>query len=199
MSIGITAFALFAIAGVVPVGMNSFNQAKNTSITTEISRQVFSDIENTTMSNLIASSSNPTQSTSVQNTAPWILPAPTGLGSYNNASGGASVRNFDNQGSELASSSSTSTGVPTGTIYQVNVRVAYQSYFVAGTSATTVTNNSLLLVTIQIAINPGHLKLAVDSATSTLWTGAVTNNSSAQVQIITYQTTVAGDPTPPIS
>ena len=192
MAIGITAFATFALSGLIPIGIGSFQQTKNVSVASDISRQVFSDVENTAFINLLASQPAGTQS--------WRLPAPgaaTG-GSYTNSSNAVFVRNFDMQGGELASSAGASgNGVPATAIYQVNVRVACANFLQSPVAGTFTPNSNLLVVTIQVAVNPGHLPLDLDAATSSLWTGF--SNATTPVQIFTFQSVVAGDPTPPVS
>jgi uncharacterized protein (TIGR02598 family) len=191
MAIGITAFAAVSIAGLIPVGLGSFRQTKNMSTASDISRLIFSDLNNTTFTNLTASQQG--------SASAWRLPAPNAVvntGGYSNTySDTTYIRNFDEQGTEIASST-TNAGAPVSALYQVNVRVAYASFSQSPTGAA-IANPNLLVVTIQVALNPGRLPLALDSATNTLWTGF--SATGVPVQIFTYQTFVAGDPTPPVS
>lgn len=176
MAIGITAFATFAIAGLIPLGLNSFRQTKNIGTAANISRQIFSQIQATPFSEITG------VNTSSQ--AAWQLPAPKGSGS-------GLVRYYDDQGEELqGTGGSTSDSVPKGTLYEVNVAVRYAP-FIKSSAAAAMTNHNLLIIVIQVAFNPGHQSLNTDQNTF-LWTG--TSTTGVPIQIFTYQTMLAGDP-----
>ncbi len=95
MAIAITAFAAVAIVGLVPIGMDSFQQTKNVSISSQISQQIFSELVALPFSKLTPTSGNTMR-----------LIAPDGV-NY--------VRYFDDQGDEVTSTASNA-------VYQVNVR-----------------------------------------------------------------------------
>jgi uncharacterized protein (TIGR02598 family) len=195
LAIGVTAYAGFAIAGLIPLGMSSFRQTKNISTASLISRQIFSELQATPFA-VIIEPANGEQT-------PWRLPPP---GRSSNVTSGATnnVRFFDEQGDELAATTgaTTSSGVPAGTIYEVNVGVRYAPFVQApGAAAPAVSpgyNPALVIVTIQVAFNPGHLALDMSSTNPSLWAGTVNSGATPSVQIFTYQTIVAGDPTPNI-
>ena len=171
-----------------PSDWEAFRQTKNMSTASDITRLIFSDLNNTTFTNLTAS----------QQGSAWRLPAPNAVvntGGYSNGTSDTTyIRNFDEQGTEIASSATNATA-PVGTLYQVNVRVAFAPFLQSPTG--TISNSNLLVVTIQVALNPGRLPMALDSATNTLWTGF--SSTGVPVQIFTYQTFVAGDPAPSVS
>ena len=176
MAIGITAFATFAIAGLIPLGLNSFRQTKNVGTASNIARQIFSQLQSTPFSEI-------TNANTGSQTA-WQLPAPKG-------SGAGLVQYYDDQGEELqGTGGSTGSGVPTGTLYEVNVAVRYAPFIKSTTSALQ-NNTNLVIIVIQVAFNPGHQALNSDQ-NSFLWTGNTT--TGVPIQIFTYQTMVAGDP-----
>ncbi len=176
MAIGITSFAALSIVGVIPVGLNSFHQTKITSVATEISKQMFSEIGNTSYAKIVSSATSATQ--------PWRL-VTTGTSTSNNY-----VRYFNEQGEELAASAG-STTPPAGTIYQVNAAAQYGTFLGATTSSA---NYYLVNVTIQVAYNPANLSLDMNSSNTTLWAGTAASGA-VQVPVFNFQTMVAGDPT----
>jgi uncharacterized protein (TIGR02598 family) len=179
MAIGITSFAALSIVGLIPVGLNSFHQTKITSVATDISKQMFSEISNAPYTsgsnglNLISSGTS------------WNLAAPSST-----ASNPIYIRYFNEQGEELTATAG-STTPPAGTIYQANAGVRYAS-LLSGTS--TSTNSYLVNVTIQVAYNPANLTLDTMPTNSSLWKGTA-SGGAIQVPVYNFQTMVAGDPT----
>lgn len=181
IAIGVVAFAFAIIFGLLGVGLTSFRQTKNLGVTGQIAQQVFSEVENTpfnTLTNTTARSGG-TVPTSVQYTHAMTV---------NSTSTGTLY--FDEQGTELSST----TGIPAGAIYWVNIRVAYPTPILPYTAATVSSaptgaaalNIDLATVMVQVAYNPGGSSLALDSTTSTEWTG-FTQTGNIPVQIFNYQ------------
>jgi uncharacterized protein (TIGR02598 family) len=79
LALGIVAFSLVTLLGVMPMGLATFHKAVETSVSSQIVQQVVSDVEQTDFSTLTASSTGVTQ-----------------LG----------LRYFDDQGNELSSATS---------------------------------------------------------------------------------------------
>ncbi len=181
MAIGITSFAALSIVGVIPVGLNSFHQTKITSVATEISKQMFSEIGNTSYASIVSSATTANQ--------PWQLPAPNAATTGTNY-----IRYFNEQGEELAASAG-STTAPAGTIYQVNAAARYGTFLSGATVLTNSSNYYLVNVTIQVAYNPANLSLDMNSSNTSLWAGTA-NSGAVQVPVYNFQTMVAGDPTP---
>ncbi len=173
LAIAITGFAVVAIVGVVPIGLESFRKTKNVSVASQISRQIFSQIQTATFAALTNSNGQPA----------WRLPAQPNSTTL--------VRYFDEQGTELPSA--------TNSVYQVNVRVLISTPFLQVPAGTPLPNPDLATVTIQVAFNPGNLTPDLDTATSTLWTSLGTNpawtgsanNGKVPILIYNFQSMVA--------
>lgn len=155
IAIGIVAFAFISVVGMIPTGLNSFHQAMDASIRSQIAQRVLNDVQQTDFSQLIKDYNGNT-----------IENGETGVG-Y--------TRFFDQQGSEIVPAARTMPPSLTSEekrriIYWVNTRV----------SPTTVTpytnvsqppeaaNTNLATVTVQISNNPANTTITADTTTN-LW------------------------------
>ncbi len=165
LAIGVMAFALLAIFGLIPVGLGSFRTAKDISITSQIEEKIFSEVKSMTFDNLT-------------NTTRY---APAAAGSVYQFP----ERFFTEDGTETSSADST-------TIYHVNIRVVPVTTPLEKSGGTTLTNVDLASVTIQVAYDPSNQKLATN-ATTGLWTGALSSAPAATgaVPLYTYSAFVA--------
>lgn len=138
-ALGIAAFALVAVFGLMPLGLTHFKKAMDLSVGAQIAQRVIGDAQQSDFDTLI----NPQGATA--------------------ATGGAFAkqpyRYFDDQGEE-------GSAIQQGMIYVVNTRVV-PSTNMPGT-ASGVQNTSIATVTVQVANNPGHIALTPD-ATTQLW------------------------------
>ena len=162
IAMAVIASALLVVLGMLGVGMSTFQQAKATSVSSQIAQQIFSQIQVAPFSSVTnhAITAAPTQGY-------YQLPNP-------NASISGNTRFFDDQGNET---------VQAGSVYWVNVRVITATQFL-GTAATY--NNNLATITIQVAFNPGGFTPNPDGTLK--WDGT---SSGPRLQIYTYDSFLA--------
>ena len=188
--LGIASFALVVVFSLLPVGLNHFRKAMETSIGSQIAQRVISDAQQTDFDALI---------TDFQGSPI------TGA----NATGLKPFRFFDDQGTEILPTGSAAgdpSSAPAGLtvaekqkiVYWVNTRIMPGNPDVGVTS--TQNNASLVTVTIQVAQNPGNQQLAFDSGAANdqnaplrnLWNGAYSNAPTSKVvSIKTYSALVS--------
>ena len=147
LSLGIMAFALLAVFGLMPLGMTTFKKTMDLSVGSQIAQRVIGDAQQSDFDALVT---------------------PPGAGTPATVAFAAQLRYFDDQGEEGLSSQP-------GMIYVVNTRVVpATSVPDVGGSSGSVRNVDIATVTVQVANNPGHKTLASDGTTK-LWsaTGAV--------------------------
>lgn len=165
LAIGVMAFALLAIFGLIPVGLGTFRNAKDISITSQIEEKIFSEVKSMTFDNL-------TNSSRYQ---------PASLGTVYQFP----ERFFTEDGTETSAADAT-------TIYHVNIRVVPVTTPLEKSGGTNLSNVDLASVTIQVAYDPSNQKLALNGTTG-LWTGALNSapTSTGAVPIYTYSAFVA--------
>jgi uncharacterized protein (TIGR02598 family) len=169
LALGIVSFAFIGIFGLIPTGLNTFHQAMDASIGSQIAQRVITDVQQTDFNLLVSSGS------AQPFTYQWSLynrTTSTSVKSY--------TRYFDNQGNEVVpvDSSSLQLQEKQKIIYWVNTLVTP-----ATTMPTGANYASLATVTIQVANNPGNQTLLTDSNTH-LWTNGL-------LPISTYSALVA--------
>jgi len=156
LAIGVVAFAFMSILGLIPIGMNTFRQAMNTSVCSQISEQVMNDVQETDFIALTSTNSGNT------NGGPYLLTSGT-------SSSGQTTRYFDYRGNELIAGSSTR--APQGALYWVQTRITPNTIVpgsVASYTAQNAGNPALATVTIQIINNPGATtSIQKDTSSST--------------------------------
>jgi uncharacterized protein (TIGR02598 family) len=158
LAIGIVAFAFMSILGLLPIGMNTFRQAMNTSICSQIGEQVMNDVQETDFNDLMSPASG---NSSNNSGSPFLLSS--------GSSATQTTRYFDYRGNELTAGSSTA--APQGALYWVHTRITPNTILPgsASTNAANSGNPALATVTIQIINNPGETilsKIQTDSTTS---------------------------------
>jgi len=162
LALGIVSFAFVGIFGLIPTGLNTFHQAMDTSIGSQIAQRVISDVQQTDFDKLV-------QSGSAQ---PSLLPF-----TYSN------TRYFDNQGNEVvpANPGSLNTQEQLKIVYWVNTVVTP-----APKIPTAANYTCLKTVTIQVANNPGNQSPLTDTTTK-LWTNGVLPISTYSAQVARNQ------------
>ena len=154
LALGVMAFAFISVFGLLPTGLNTFRQAIDASVESQIAQKVLNDAQQTDFTQLIKDySGNPITS---------------------GTSGIKYVRFFDDQGTEIVPA--TQANPPTLTaaekqkiLYWVNTRVTPSTVMPSGTN--TVNYVNLATVTIQVVNNPGNQAISADS--TNLWTNTV--------------------------
>jgi type II secretory pathway pseudopilin PulG len=193
LAVVIMGFAFVAILGLVPVGLNSFRTAKNVSTASQISQQIFSEVQATawaelTGTQLTQAAAQATPNTTLQRgtfsgTYTLRLPAPTGPLTAQTAGSPFFTRYFNDQGTETVSTDPTA-------VYQANVRVLFGTPWVQPGAGTT-SNPDLATVLVQIAYVPSQQAPDLGSgANANLWTGTA-GGGALPIQIFTFQTCVA--------
>ena len=142
LALGIMAFALVAVFGLMPLGMTTFKKAMDLSVGSQIAQRVIGDAQQSDFDKLITPAG-----ASAPATAAFVNP----------------VRYFDDQGQEGLSTQS-------GMIYMVNTRVVPSTYVPSTGNPTTtgVQNVHIATVSVQVANNPGRTALTPDG--TLLWT-----------------------------
>ena len=151
MALGIMAFSFSVMFGLLGVGLTNFRQSKAVSVSAQIAQQVFSQMQSIPFDTLVATSrSSAATMTNVKYTNSMTV------------NGGSTVSKlyFDEMGNQL----STNNGVPpSGTVYTVNVRVAFPTPILPSTaSSPTVLNIDLATILVQVALNPNNAPVATD-------------------------------------
>jgi len=141
IAMAVVSFAFVSLFGLIPTGLNTFRQAMDTSVGSQIIQRVLNDAQQTDFDQLIVDKNgNPIATTGVKAT-----------------------RYFDDQGTEITSGSA-------GAIYYVNTRVMPATVMpsAGGTPPPEATNSDLATVTVQVVNNPGNQNISSD-AISNLW------------------------------
>lgn len=143
LALGIMAFALVAIFGLMPLGMTTFKKAMDLSVGSQIAQRVIGDAQQSDFETLIDPQGAVVAAGGVFAKQPY--------------------RYFDDQGQEGVAAQA-------GMVYVVNTRVVPSTSMPGGGSATTVgvQNANIATVTVQVANNPGQIALTPD-ATTRLW------------------------------
>jgi uncharacterized protein (TIGR02598 family) len=159
LAIGVVAFAFVAILGLLPAGMTQFRQAIDTTVCAQIAQRVIGDAQQTEFDTLIDKQNLPSGSSLDHYTfrAPKVT--------------SPEIRYFDERGGEVIPAAKAARSNPdllspaerTLVVYHVNVRVMPQSPVpktIGGTSG----GQELATLTIQVANNPGNIKLPISTA-----------------------------------
>ena len=155
LALGIMAFALLAVFGLLPVGMNTFRSAMNTSVGGQIAQRVINDAQQADFNQLITDSTGATIT----------------------VSGTKALRYFSEEGDEVipATPATLTPAERQRILYWVNTRIVP----VTGepSSASPQSNANIATVTVQVMFNPGGQPLAYTTPASGtqatyLWSGA---------------------------
>lgn len=179
LSIGIFAFAFVSVMGLIPVGLNTFQKAKNVSISNDIARGIISELQQNNFTDLVSDSD-------------------AAIANFTREYYGSGGRKYSEQGEwDVAPK-----------IYWVNVRIAAAAPIPMREAAAGFAGGEVntAMVTIQVAFNPGNRDLAkyyddAGGASDTdsskplrnLWSGAYRSAPGAHgaVPIQTYTTYIA--------
>ena len=146
LALGIMAFALVSVFGLLPLGMTSFRQAIDLSVGSQIAQKIIDEAQQADF-----------------NTLTGVGTVPTGSA----AQVSKPLRYFDVQGSELFSNSASGL---TGMVYVANTRVVTATAVPSTGSASGVNNGNLATVTVQVVNNPANQAITL---TNGLWTSTV--------------------------
>ena len=149
IALGVVGFAVVPMVGILPVGLSNFRSAADISVGTQISQRIINELQQSDFDVL------------------------TGGGGNLGGSFCKTVRYFDDQGNELA------TTQRTAALYEVNIRIMPATDLPASG-----TNPNLATATIQVANNPGGGPITMDS-TQNLW------GTTLGVSISTFFTVVS--------
>jgi uncharacterized protein (TIGR02598 family) len=191
LAIGIVAFAFVALFALLPVGLSTFRQAMDTSVTAQIFQRIVSEAQETDFDSLLASAELKGKG---RNNQYYVFP----------------LRYFDDQGNEVKvinpgsptpaelqkvlytarvrgadpgpADPSKSTGSPTG--YSVSLPSVQGARF---------RPRDITFLTVQIANNPGQRNLSrmLDEQNTYLWLPHLAPTPADRVPILTYSAIVA--------
>jgi len=148
LSLGIVSFAFVGLLGLLPIGLNTFNNSIDATVESQIAQGVLAEVKQAKFSQL---------STLNAGSASVMTPTP---GFY-----------FDDQGKPVTSNPTSS--VPSGYIYCAGVQVYYNSTLPAGVqpSSTTTTYDKANIATVVVTVN----KISTPGA-ARVFTSFVANN-----------------------
>ncbi len=172
VALAITASTLLVVFGLLGVGLSTFQRSKAVTVSSDISQQVYSQLESIQFANLVGSSDGLASS---RGNVLGNPPSSTHHTYFYSANGGTQINSplyFDEQGNELNSS--------TGAVYWVNVDILYPTPLTTN-GTTTVSNVDLATVLIQVAFNPGGATPAYDTTTGAEWTGQTQKGGALQI------------------
>jgi uncharacterized protein (TIGR02598 family) len=162
LAIGIVAFGIMAVFGLLPAGMGMFRQSIDTTVGSQILQQIISEAQETEFDQLIKDKAdNP------------ISAGATGI---------KAIRYFDDQGRELTSAN--------GAIFRVNTRIQPATDSPASPSFTNL-NLATVTIQVAKRPGDRELAYETDSVLSNLWSGAYEGASGQVVPIITASTMVS--------
>jgi len=162
LAIGIVAFGLLAVIGLLPAGTDIFRQSIQTTVASQILQQAISEANETDFDQLIKDS------------AGSAIPAGT--------TGVKAIRYFDEQGKELAQ--------PALAVYHVNTRVQSATDSPA-TPAFTNLNLATVTVQVAHNPGGRALANETDATLSNLWSGAYAGETTRVVPIFTASSLVS--------
>jgi uncharacterized protein (TIGR02598 family) len=194
LAIGIVAFAFVALFALLPVGLTTFRQAMDTSVTAQIFQRIVSEAQETDFDSLLVSAEEKGKG---RNNQYYVFP----------------LRYFDDQGNEVKVNNPAN---PTAAelqrvIYTARVRGADPgpadpskssgaptSYSVSlpsvgGSGTARFRPRDITFLTIQIANNPGRKNLTamLDANNTYLWLPQIATNPNDRVPVQTYSAIVA--------
>jgi len=144
IAIGVLAVAVIPLVGLIPMGLNVFHQAIDTSVEAQIAQLVINEAQQTDFSTLIGTNTSRFQQS-------------------------ATPRYFDVQGNEIAHAQSANAIYQVQTVITPQAQMPYNPAFLIN-NPQDATNANLAIVTVQIAKNPANGSIPLDT-TTLLWTG----------------------------
>jgi uncharacterized protein (TIGR02598 family) len=185
LAIAIVAFGFIAVFGLLPVGLNTFRNAKTVSVSNQVAQQLLTEYEQMDWLTLTGSGAATVGTPYFSTDNPYY---------------------FDEQGQRIESDNSNSDGtiMTEQRIIQAQVRVQVGAKLPGWTPSDGANKNidaNTAMVTVQVAFNPtlNPANLATFSSSDPylgkLWTGAFTSNpaNTKAVSVRTYSTYVAKD------
>jgi uncharacterized protein (TIGR02598 family) len=158
LAVGVIAFAFVAILGLIPAGLQQYRISIDNSVCTQIAQRVIMDCQQADFNTL-------TDSAHTGGTVNYIR-TPTLADTASAASGspGPCMRYFDESGNEIKPVGRDPTSNElTAVVYYVNTRVAITTNMPKPSSSSPVSSADLATVTVEIAFNPGHKSIPVQS------------------------------------
>lgn len=159
LAVGIAGFALVSLLGLLPIGLNTFRTAMDTSVCAQIAQRVFNDAQQADFAVLINEKETADKPPGYTFRAPGRSMRDDGTS--------MPVRFFDDQGMEVipANPSNLTPEERFKIIYHVNVRIMPQSRFPRqGNSDKDRFAPDLATITVEVANNPGNEVLDVSDA-----------------------------------
>ena len=135
LALAVVAFAFVAILGLIPAGMNTFRQAINISVCSQIGQKVIADAFQADFDTLMTP-----PPPAIATTPPTAFQGP--------------VRYYDEEGTEVPVV--TVGTVPTNSIYTVNTKIDPKMTLPGATAVSYQT----AVITVQVIYNPGRFSLA---------------------------------------
>ncbi len=171
LAVGVISFAFVAIMGLIPAGLTQFRQAMDTSVGAQVAQRVIFDAEQTDFNTLVDYTN--TQALEVPGQT-FYFRGPTyqysQAASSTGASPGACIRYFTEEGNEIipAGRVSNPNCNPSGTelnnaVYYVNTRIATSTVLPQVNASPTTGSFDVATVLVQIAFNPGHRNIPLDT------------------------------------
>jgi uncharacterized protein (TIGR02598 family) len=190
LAIGIVAFAFVALLALLPAGQHAFRQSIDVAVCGQIAQRIINEAQMSDFQSLIDATKISKESTE---NFTFRAPMVTKPG----------FRYFDDQGRELSMKTDTpSAEEQRKVVYQVNTRIMPRATLPANRTVRISNDNGnskippqpLAQITVQVAINPGGVKIPLSSAAAdgvepmrNLW---VSSKDTAGIQIYTYSTLV---------
>jgi uncharacterized protein (TIGR02598 family) len=162
LAIGIVAFGIVAVFGLLPLGMNIFRQSTDTTVGSQIFQQIVSEAQETDFDQLIKDKTN----------------SPISAG----GTGVKTIRYFDNQGNELKAAA--------GAIYYVNTRIQPATDSPANPPASN-PNLATVTIQVANNPGGRSLAYEQASPLNNLWSGAYDGNIDKVVSIYTASAMVS--------
>lgn len=161
LALGIVAFGVIAVFGLLPAGLDTFRLSNDTAVSSQILQKIISEAQETDFDQLIKDKTN--------------NPISSGT------TGVKAIRYFDDQGKELTSGS--------GAIYYVNTRIQPATDSPAVPPVTNL-NLATVTIQVANNPGGRTLAYEQDTTLSNLWSGAYVGNSVHVVSIFTASTMV---------
>jgi uncharacterized protein (TIGR02598 family) len=155
LAVGIAGFALVSLLGLLPIGLNTFRTAMDTSVCAQIAQRVFNDAQQAEFALLIDEKETATKPPGYTFRAPGRAAADDGTKTP--------VRFFDDQGVEVIPKNpgNLSAEERSRILYHVNVRVMPQSRVPDQKEDQFAPD--LATITVEVANNPGNIDIPVSS------------------------------------
>lgn len=155
LAVGIAGFALVSLLGLLPIGLNTFRTAMDTSVCAQIAQRVFNDAQQADFAVLINEKDNAAKPAGYTFRAPGRALGDDGTKTP--------VRFFDDQGVEVIpkNAGSLSEEERARILYHVNVRIMPQSTIPHANNRKFAPD--LATITVEVANNPSNREIPVNT------------------------------------